>query len=138
MPGTLIKFTFAILQNCQQRIVLILFLKKECERIFFLSEFCAWIHAWYFVSLLHRVNYSLLTALQNCKCEFNQGSQHSSIFEFVWQKFPHHAFDFFVFDSIDKYRIDIVRIIFKILKKNICYFEFFHSGFPRSQEKLNK
>ena len=159
MPGTLIKFSFAILQSCQQRIVLDMYntkisshkieiashsFFKECELIFFHTEFCAWIHAWYFVSLLHRVyNYSLLTALQNCKCEFNQGSRHSSIFEFefVWQKFPHHALTFFfVFDSIDKYRIDSDRIIFKILKKKNLLFWIFPlwiSSFTRKKTKEN-
>ena len=149
MPGTLIKFSFAILQSCQQRIVLDMYIKrhsifkKRMSVFFFHTEFCAWIHAWYFVSLLHRVyNYSLLTALQNCKCEFNQGSRHSSIFEFefVWQKFPHHALTFLVFDSIDKYRIDSDRIIFKILrKKNLLFwiFPLWISSFTRKKTKEN-
>ena len=148
MPGTLIKFPFAILQSCQQRIVLDMYNKdtkisshsffKECERIFFHSEFCAWIHAWYFVSLLHRVyNYSLLTALQNCKCEFNQGSRHSSIFEFefVWQKFPPNELTFFFFDSIDKNRIDIDGIILKILKRIFVILNFSTLDFLKKHER---
>ena len=133
MPGTLIKFSFAILQSCHQRIVVLdMYIKrhsifKKRMSVFFstqnfVHEFMRDILSLYCIVY----NYSLLTALQNCKCEFNQGSRHSSIFEFefVWQKFPYHALTFLVFDSIDKYRIDSDRIIFKILRKKIVILNF--------------
>ena len=160
MLGTLIKFSFAILQSCQQRIVLDMYNKDtkisshkiEIASYSFLKNASVFFSTQNFVHefmrdilSLYCIVYTTILCSQLCKIANvnlikGPGTPLFLNLNLCDRNFLIMHWLFFVFDSIDKYRIDSDRIIFKILrKKNLLFwiFPLWISSFTRKKTKEN-